>query len=201
MVELLVGLTELVESLGYLGIFIMTFVESTFVPIPSEVTLVPAGYLVADGRMSLIFVLLSSTLGTIGGASFNYAIARFYGRSMLIKYGKYFFMNPERLASMEGFFERHGSISTLIGRMLPGVKHFISFPAGVAKMNVSKFFIYTGIGGFCWNSIVIALGYYIGQEQKLLKKYIHHINLGLILILCLISFIYIKRYKDSKAKQ
>ena len=105
MVELLVNLTELVESLGYLGIFIMTFVESTFVPIPSEITLVPAGYLIAEGDMSLLFVLLSSTLGTIGGASFNYAIARFYGRSMLIKYGKYFFMNPERLSSMESFLK------------------------------------------------------------------------------------------------
>lgn len=198
MVELFTKITELVESLGYLGILVMTFIESTFVPIPGEITLIPAGYLVAEGKMNVVMVVLCSTIGTIGGAMFNYVIARYYGRAMLVNYGKYLFMTPARLKYIESFFEKHGAISTFSGRILPGVKHFISFPAGLAKMNIVHFITYTALGGFMWNGILIALGYYIGQEQAMLKKYIKQINIAIIFGLSALFYIYMRKHRNKR---
>ena len=118
-----------VQSFGYIGIFLMTFVESTFIPMPSEFTLIPAGYLVARGDMNILPVLLSSVLGALLGSLFNYFIAYYFGRKLFTIYGKYFFLNSQQLNTIELFFTRYGGISTLLGRMLPGIKHFISFPA------------------------------------------------------------------------
>jgi membrane protein DedA with SNARE-associated domain len=197
MVEFLISITQLVEDLGYIGIFFMTFVESTFIPIPAEITLVPAGYLIADGKMNPFLVSICSTFGTVGGALFNYSIARYYGRSILVRYGKYIFMNPTRLKYIEQFFKSHGAISTFSGRILPGVKHFISFPAGLAKMKLAKFVTYTALGGFVWNTVLITLGYYIGQEQALIKKYMHQINISLICCLAVVIYFYIKKYRNK----
>ncbi len=96
MYELFLELVKLIESMGYIGIFIMTFVESTFVPIPAEVTLIPAGYLVSKGDMNFLLVWITSTLGTLGGSMFNYYIAYHYGRRLFINYGKYFFRNEKK---------------------------------------------------------------------------------------------------------
>ena len=186
MLEIFMKIIEFVDSLGYIGIFIMTLIESTFVPIPAEITLIPAGYIVAEGKMNALIVLFCSTCGTVIGSLLNYFIARYYGRDLLLRYGNYFFMTQKRLESIELFFEKHGAISTFSGRMLPGLKHVISFPAGLAKMNLSKFVIYTALGGSIWNAILITLGYYIGQNQTLLKKYISQVNIALVVI-CVIS--------------
>lgn len=180
MVEFLLYVLHLVESWGYLGIFVMTFLESTFLPIPAEITIVPAGYLISEGKMGFLMVIICSVLGTIGGSLFNYFIARRYGRSLFLNYGKYFLITPEHLKAIEYFFARHGAISTFTGRILPGIKHFISFPAGLAKMNISRFIIYTAAGGTIWNTILTTLGYYLGQNQGLLKNYIKHINILII---------------------
>lgn len=176
-------LVALVEHLGIGGIFIMTFLESTFAPIPSEITMIPAGYLVQQGKMSLVGTLLASILGTVGGAYFNYWIAKRFGRGLFIRYGKYFLMSPEKLVKIEKFFEKHGAISTFTGRLIPGVRHFISFPAGLANMDLKKFFIYTALGGALWMSTLLALGYYIGANQDLAVKYLP------IIKLCLFGFI------------
>jgi len=197
MIELFAKITELVESLGYIGIVIMTFIEGTFIPIPSEITLIPAGYLIAEGKMNAMIVIPCCTIGTVGGAMFNYMIARYYGRAVLMRYGKYLFMTPKRLQSIELFFEKHGAISTFSGRILPGVKHFISFPAGLAKMNITRFITYTTIGGFLWNAILITLGYYIGQEQTMLKKYVHQINAGVISGLAVLLCVYIYKHRKK----
>lgn len=197
MIDLLAKIVEIVESLGYIGVFIMTFIESTFVPIPGEVTLIPAGYLIAEGKMNPWIVVVCSTIGTIGGASFNYVVARYYGRMMLLHFGKFLFITPKRLQSMEQFFEKHGAISTFSGRILPGVKHFISFPAGLAKMNVYRFLAYTALGGFIWNSALITLGYYIGQERALLKTYIHQLNIAVVCGLVMLIWFYLYKHKKQ----
>jgi len=177
----------------------MTFIESTFVPIPSEVTVVPAGYLVAQGNLNFWIALLSSVSGTIGGSLFNYFIAKHFGRRLLLNYGKYFFINEEKLKSIEFFFERHGAISTFSGRLLPGIKHFISFPAGLGKMDLKLFSFYTTAGGTIWNGLLLVLGYLIGENDALIKKYIRQINILIFAGLFLLLFIYYKRYK-SKAE-
>ena len=193
MYEFFLKIVELVNSFGYLGIFIMTFIESTFIPLPAEITLIPAGYLVFKGEMNFYLVLLVSILGTIGGSSLNYYLAYSAGRQILLKYGKYLFMNEKKLSKIELFFANHGAISLFIGRLLPGIKHFISFPAGLAKMNLKIFFIYTILGGAIWCFILIFLGFKIGENEILISKYLKQINLILIVLLIFIGITYVWR--------
>ena len=134
-------LVDFVHEFGYWGIFIMAFLESTFVPIPSEVTMVPAGYLVHQDKMNAWLVLFSSITGAIGGSLANYYIAFHYGRRFLYAYGKYLFFNHDKMQKLDKFFASHGEISTLTGRLIPGLRHVISFPAGLAHMDIKKFCI------------------------------------------------------------
>jgi membrane protein DedA with SNARE-associated domain len=199
MYDLFLEIVGFIESLGYLGIFVMTFIESTFVPIPSEITLIPAGFLVADGRMSFWLVSLSSLIGTLGGSLTNYFIAKHFGRKLLLNYGQYLFIDEERLKTIEFFFQRHGAISTFSGRLLPGLKHFISFPAGLARMNLMKFSFYTAMGGALWNTMIIGLGYLIGENNDLIKQNLKYINIGLILFIVLVIAIYMFKHKRDEA--
>lgn len=195
-VEWLVGF---VHELGYFGIFLFTFVESTFVPIPAEVTMIPAGYLVQQGKMEFIPVLLASIVGTVGGAYFNYWLAKRYGRDLFIRYGKFLMMTDAKLAKLERFFAKHGAISTFTGRLLPGIRHYISFPAGLANMDVRKFLIYTALGGAIWMTVLVCLGYYIGENKELATKYLPMIKLA-ILALILVGGTWYMRRHYSKAR-
>ena len=187
-----------VESLGYFGIFIMTFIESTFIPIPAEITLIPAGYLIQKGEMSSIWVLLVSAFGTLAGSTANYYIAYFFGRPLFANKGKYFFMNQSKLNKMERFFADHGAISVFTGRFLPGVKHFISFPAGLAKMDIRAFCLYTLTGGAIWCAILIFLGYEIGENEHLIKKYLKQVNFALLFLVSAAITYYIWKRKAKK---
>lgn len=199
MYELFLQIVELVESFGYFGIFIMTFIESTFVPIPAEVTLIPAGYLVHSGEMNGYAVWAISVLGTLGGSLTNYYIAYHFGRKFLLRYGRYFFMNEEKLQAMEYFMEKHGAISMFSGRLLPGIKHFISFPAGLGKMNLFIFGTFTVLGGAIWCAILIWLGYAIGENEHLIAKYLKQINFILFVsIVCIVAFYIWKKGIYSK---
>lgn len=199
--QLMQWLVALVDQLGVAGIFIMTFLESTFVPIPSEMTMLPAGYLVHEGKMDLVSVLIASVMGTIGGAYFNYWLAKRFGRGLFLRYGKYFFMTPEKLAKLEVFFARHGAISTFTGRLIPGVRHYISFPAGLAQMNVRTFVIYTALGGLLWMSTLLAVGYHIGKNQALAMKYLPLIKLGIVGFVALLFLVYILRQLRKKKRE
>lgn len=190
-------LVAFVEHLGVAGVFIMTFLESTFMPIPSEITMIPAGYLIQQGKMELVPVLIASILGTIGGAMFNYWLARKFGRSLFLRYGKYLFMTPEKLAKLESFFAKHGSISTFTGRLIPGIRHYISFPAGLAKMDLKKFTIYTALGGALWMCVLIALGYHIGENKELMTVYMPIIKGCIFLLIAVIGVVYVYRHKKQ----
>ena len=192
-------LVALVEQLGVLGIFIMTFVESTFVPVPSEMVMIPAGYLIQQGKLPLVLVFPASVLGTIGGAYFNYWLARHLGRALFLRYGKYFLMTPEKLTKMESFFANHGAISTFIGRLIPGIRHYISFPAGLARMDRRSFITYTALGGALWMGILLALGYVIGANKELLHTYMPLIKGGLVAFVALLAGGYIWRTKRRAA--
>lgn len=192
-------IVDFVKELGYLGIFIMTFVESTFVPIPAEVTMVPAGYLVYQGEMDFSLVMISAISGAIGGSLFNYWIAYHYGRMLFIKYGRYFFMNEKKLEKIETFFLEHGAFSTFTGRLLPGVRHYISFPAGLARMNLRLFIIFTGIGSAIWLAILLGLGYFIGHEQSMIKAYLPKIVIGLVLTMACAVYVYLRRRRSRSS--
>lgn len=194
-------LVAFVEHLGVLGIFIMTFLESTFMPIPSEITMIPAGYLVQQGKMEFVSVLLASIVGTVGGAYFNYWIARHFGRGLFLRYGKYFLMTPAKLQKLESFFDKHGAISTFIGRLIPGVRHYISFPAGLAQMKRRTFIIYTALGGAIWMTVLITLGYHIGENRALMVKWLPLIKGGMLLVILVLVAGYNLRGKMRRLKQ
>jgi membrane protein DedA with SNARE-associated domain len=131
-----------VNGWGYAGIFVLMALESTVLPIPSELVVIPAGYLAYQGEMNVGLIFLASTLGSLAGAFVNYAFALLVGRPFLERYGRWFFVRPELLHKTDAFFARHGAISTFTGRLVPGIRHLISLPAGLTRMNVLAFSLY-----------------------------------------------------------
>lgn len=190
-------IVQTVGSLGYIGIFFMMFLESSFFPFPSEVVMIPAGYLAYKGEMNIYLAIFSGIAGSLAGALFNYYLAIKYGRVFLIKYGKYVFVKEETIIKMETFFENHGHISTFSGRLIPAVRQYISFPAGLAKMNLLLFSLYTSLGAAIWVVILALLGYFIGDNQALIYEYLRYIIFSIIFALALIGFFYYKKVKKS----
>ena len=190
-------IVETIGDLGYFGIFILIFLESTVFPIPSEVVMIPAGYLAHKGEMNIYIVILLGILGSLGGALFNYYFALKFGRKFLMKYGKYFLVSHESIEKTEKFFKNHGHISTFSGRLIPGLRHYISLPAGLARMNLFVFCLYTTLGATIWVIILTLLGYYIGDNEELVKEYLRYLIVGLLLCLALLGFWYYKKIKKA----
>jgi membrane protein DedA with SNARE-associated domain len=138
-------IVNFINEIGYLGIFIGMFLESTIIPIPSEVVMIPAGIASSKGLMNIYTVTIIGTFGNILGAVFSYFLALTLGRKIILKIGKYFFIKPETIEKIEIFFKKYGSISVFIGRLLPGFRHFISLPAGLARMDFKLFLLYTSM--------------------------------------------------------
>ncbi|MBM5782772.1 MAG: DedA family protein [Pelagibacterales bacterium] len=193
-------LVNFIDQIGYLGIFIGMFLESTMFPLPSEAIMIPAGMSAAYGKMNLYLVIFYGVLGNVAGAIFSYYLADHLGRPVLFKIGKYFFVKPESIVKIEKFFKNHGNISVFIGRLIPGLRHFISLPAGVAKMDMKLFCFYTTIGSAIWTSILTILGFLIGTNKDLIKKYLHLVIIASIAICSLIIAIYafLKRKNSDK---
>ena len=191
-------IVETISSLGYIGIIILMFLESTVVPVPSEVVMIPAGYLAHKGEMNIYIVILLGVLGSLGGALFNYFFALKFGKRFLLKYGKYFFVSPETIEKTEVFFKNHGHISTFSGRLIPGLRHYISLPAGLAKMNLFVFCLYTSLGATIWVVILTLLGYYLGDNEALVKEYLRYLIIGLLISLAILGFWYYRKVKKSK---
>lgn len=189
-----------VDGMGYIGIFLLMFLESSFFPFPSEVVMIPAGYLAYKGEMNIYIAIVMGILGSIAGALFNYYLAKHYGRAFLIKYGRYFFFTEETLLKMEHYFREHGHVSTFSGRLIPVVRQYISLPAGLAKMNIPIFIIYTGTGAGIWVTILALLGYLIGDNQELIKEYLHVITIILVILVVLFLFFYFN-LKKRKIKR
>ena len=192
-------IVETVGSLGYIGIFFMMFLESSFFPFPSEVVMIPAGYLAYKGEMNIYFAIFSGVAGSLAGALFNYYLAVKYGRKVLIKYGKYAFIKEETIVKMETYFEKHGTISTFFGRLIPAVRQYISFPAGLAKMNLTLFSIYTSLGAAIWVIILAVLGYVIGDNEVLVKEYLRYIIIALLLFIAIFSIRYYLKHKKANS--
>ena len=191
-------IVETVGSLGYIGIFIMMFLESSFFPFPSEVVMIPAGYLAYKGEMNIYIAIVVGILGSLSGALFNYYLAVKFGRRFLIKYGKYFFIKEHTIVKMEEFFKSHGHISTFSGRLIPAVRQYISFPAGLARMNLFIFCLYTSLGAGIWVIILTLLGYFLGGNEALIKEYLHYIIIVILILLFILGFWYYRKVKKAK---
>ena len=193
-------LVDTIGRMGYTGIVSLMFLESSFFPFPSEVVMPPAGYLAWKGEMSLSLVLLSGIAGSLLGALFNYWIAVRFGRPFLLRWGKYFFVSPESIDKADAFFLKHGHVSTLVGRLLPVIRQYISLPAGIARMPLKVFALYTSIGAGAWVVVLTFAGYLLGEHQELLKEYLHVITLacvGLAVVIAGGYVLYLRRKHKS----
>nr|WP_240332059.1 DedA family protein [Sulfurospirillum tamanensis] len=189
-------LVETIGAWGYVGIFCLMFLESSFFPFPSEVVMIPAGYLAFKGEMSLAGALLAGTGGSLAGALFNYYLSVKLGRKLLLKYGRYVGFDETKMTKLEVFFNKHGEISTFNGRLIPGVRQYISLPAGLARMNLFRFCLYTSLGASIWMIVLITLGYFLGSNETLVKEYLKliiYITLGFVAVLSVVYYLYQKK--------
>jgi len=209
-------LVDFVHGLGYLGLFIATFLESTFVPIPSAATMIPAGYLAYQGHWNIYMVMFIGITGTIAGSLANYGVAFYFGRPFLARYGSYMLFGPDKMAKLDDYFARHGEISIFTARLLPAVRHVISFPAGLARMNVAKFCLLTGLGGGLWMTTLMMIGYTIGKMgyvmdeanmaifykelAELYMPYMPYIILGSVALVGTIIALYVWYYRSRMEK-
>ncbi|MDP2090523.1 MAG: DedA family protein [Candidatus Gracilibacteria bacterium] len=195
---------NIAADLGYTGIFIMMVLESSFIPFPSEVAMIPAGYLASIGRMDFSIALLVGTFGALVGSTINYMLGYYLGEKaihkLINKYGKYFLITIQHYNATEKYFEKHGSITTFLARFITVVRQLISLPAGVFKMNFAKFFFYTGLGAGGWNLILMIVGYIAGENKELIAKYSFEILIFSIFIILIIANIYYYLHKKKYAK-
>ncbi|MFH1311286.1 MAG: DedA family protein [Nanoarchaeota archaeon] len=186
------ALLLIIKNFGYIGIFIGMAIESSIFPLPSELILIPAGALVIKGEMNFFLVFVAGLLGSLIGAVINYFLAFFLGRKTLdflvYKYGKFFFIGKTQLEKTEGYFKKHGEITTFIGRLLPVVRHLISLPAGFAKMNLGKFSLFTLLGAGIWTFILIIIGMFFGGSAEPILKWITAIILFVLLLIVVVYY-------------
>lgn len=193
-------ITTLLGNLNYGTILFLMLLESTVVPVPSEFVVTPAAYHAASGQLDIWLVILFATIGADLGASINYVVALYVGRPVIYKFanskwGKMCLLNQEKVEKSERYFDEHGIVATLTGRLIPGIRHLISIPAGLARMNYWKFLLYTTIGAGCWHAILAGLGWYlhtIVPEEQLndkISEYAEYIKL-IILVLVIAALVW-----------
>ncbi len=197
--ELINWLVTTIGALGYPGIFILMAMESSVIPIPSELVMPPAGYLAQQGQMNMAVAILCGAAGSLVGAYANYFAAHYLGRPLIIKYGKYVWITEEKFAKVEKYFKDHGEISTFIGRLFPVVRHLISIPAGLARMNHVKFSLYTMLGAGIWVTILTFIGYFIGAERELIMQYSHQALIGVVILSIVIIYFYVRAHRKRQA--
>ena len=165
------AIAALAPTWGYLFIFVFMAIESSFIPFPSEVVMIPAGFLAARGELAggspltaLSLAIVFGILGSLAGAFVNYYLALWVGKPFLEKYGKYFFVKPEPLARACEVFNRYGAATTFVCRLVPVIRQLISIPAGIARMPLAPFTFFTGLGAGIWTAILAAVGYALGRQ-------------------------------------
>ena len=203
-------ISSLLSNLNYGTILFLMLLESTVVPVPSEFVVTPAAYHAAGGNLDVFLVILFATIGADLGASVNYVVAYYVGRPVIYrfansKWGKMCLLNQEKVEKSEKYFDDHGVVATLTGRLIPGIRHLISIPAGLAKMNYWKFLLYTTIGAGCWHAILAGLGWYlhtIVPEEQLndkIEEYAEYIKMVIVaLVILAIAYFLIKQLMKKK---
>lgn len=155
---------DFINSAGYIGIFLAMFMEGIITPIPSEMIVPFGGYLAYQGKMEIWAVVLVATLGSTAGSTVSYFLAQKLGRPVLLKFGRYIGIDDETVSRSERFFAKRGKFSVLFGHMVPGIRSIISYPAGICKMDLKVFLVFTFIGGLVWNSVLATVGFFLGDQ-------------------------------------
>jgi membrane protein DedA with SNARE-associated domain len=171
------------SNLNYFTVALLMAIESTFMPLPSEIVIPFAAYKAGQGDLNVFIVVLAGTIGALSGSLINYTLAYYLGRPLVYKFagskiGKVFLLSKEKVVHAEEYFIRNGKTSTFIGRLVPGVRHLISIPAGLAKMNLRDFLLFTFVGAGIWNVILAIIGYYLYEIRDQIFPYIGHILVG-----------------------
>ncbi len=201
--QVVTWIVSTIGRMGYTGVVALMFLESSFIPFPSEVVVPPAGYLAARGQMNLFVVILAGIAGSILGAIFNYWISLAFGRPFFERYGKYFLVSDKALDQADLYFARHGHISTFIGRLLPGIRQLISLPAGLTRMNIPLFLFYTALGSGIWVVILAWVGFWVGNNQALVHRYMHTASYALAAFCVALAAAYVFhcRRKNKKSEK
>ena len=199
-------ISSLLSNLNYGTILLLMLLESTVIPVPSELVVAPAAYHAAGGSLNVFLVVLFATIGADLGASINYFVALYVGRPVIYKFanskwGKMCLLNQEKVEKSERYFDDHGIVATLTGRLIPGIRHLISLPAGLARMNYWKFLLYTTLGAGAWHSILAAMGWYLhavvpeDQLEATIEQYNHYIVFGILALVALAILYFVgKKY-------
>ena len=171
-------------NMNYTNITILMTIESSFIPFPSEIVIPPAAYVASkpESYLNIFLVVLFGTLGAIIGALINYYLALWLGRPIVYKFadsklGHLLLLSSDKIKKAEDYFNDHGKVSTFIGRLVPGIRQLISIPAGLAKMNLGSFILYTTLGAGIWNCILAFIGYLAHGQADLINKYSHELSL------------------------
>jgi membrane protein DedA with SNARE-associated domain len=203
-------ISTLLGNLNYGTIFILMLLESTVIPVPSELVVAPAAYHAASGSLNVVLVVLFATIGADVGASINYFVALYVGRPVIYRFansrwGKMCLLNQEKVEKSERYFDEHGIVATLTGRLIPGIRHLISLPAGLARMNYWKFLLYTTIGAGAWHTILAAMGWYLhavvpeDQLESTIERYNHYIVIAIVaLVVLAVCYVVVKKQKKVK---
>ena len=200
-------LTWYMEHITYWSVFLLMAIESTIIPFPSELVIPPAAFKAANGEMNIFLIVFSGSIGAVAGSLVNYYLAKWLGNKLLIKFvntrlAHLMMIDQSALEKTEKYFLKHGKTSTLIGRLIPGIRHLISLPAGLAGMKIKDFILYTAIGATAWNIILAMLGYFFYSQKDLLDKYYKEL-IYIILALGIMYVIYLNynSFKKDRNKQ
>ena len=192
---------SMVSSMGVVGVALLMFLENVFPPIPSELIMPLAGYTAAKGNADIVLVILSGTIGSLAGASFWYAIGRWFGEERLKRfadrYGRWLTLSRQDIDKADDWFDTHGHKAVLVGRLVPTVRTLISVPAGLSEMPVRRFLIYSGIGTAAWTTILALLGYWLGSQYEQVSAWLDPVSFG---VLGLIVLIYLYRVATFRKK-
>ena len=200
---------DILHHLNYFWVMALMAIESSFIPFPSEVVVPPAAYKAATGEMDLFLVILFATIGSDIGALVNYCLAKYLGRPIVYKFaasrlGRLCLLSPEKVEKAEGYFIKNGVTSTLVGRLVPGIRQLISIPAGLSGMPVGRFLLYTTIGAGAWNVVLALLGWFIGKTvppelfAETIKSYSSAIGLGIVAVLIVGGLAYYLLHRRKK---
>lgn len=190
------------SNINYFTITVLMAIESSFVPLPSELVIPPAAYLAVEGKLNLGLIIFFSTFGCVIGALFNYLLSFYLGRKIIYaladsRWARIFFINRQKVEHAEQYFLKNGNTSTFIGRLLPGIRHLISIPAGLSKMNLKKFILYTALGSALWNSILAIMSYVLVDKWEV---YFREITWGFIIIgVGFVAFLVVRAFRKKKA--
>ena len=195
-------------NMNYTSITILMAVESSFIPFPSEVVIPPAAYIASkpDSHLNIFLVVLFGTLGALIGAFINYFLALWLGRPIMYrladsKVGKLLLLSSDKIKKAEAYFNHHGKTSTFVGRLIPGIRQLISVPAGLARMNLLSFTVYTALGATLWNIILALVGYIAHGQADLINAYSHELSIIILVLLGLIVLFYLVKFLRKRSKK